>query len=424
MIKRVSCSPKNKVQYSKCGLCNNETIIRKISTLKTSQKFALFILICFSHLAATTSFADNANPNPYIVIDISDGSIISAHREFDRWYPASLTKLMTAYVTMKAINNGELKIGSPVRISKRAQKMPPSRMGYKVGTKLRVDTALKILIVKSANDVAVALAEAVAGSVEKFVERMNKNANFLGLKASKFTNPNGLHSSDQYSSARDLAVLSRRIMLDFPQYSHWFSTPALRVSKNIHYSYNLLLERFDGANGMKTGFVCASGYNMVASAKRKDRQLIAVILGEKSQTDRAVLAARLLNEAFANPKLVIGNILTTGEKIGANPKNQRSLLCNQKAIKARYEPGAGKAIIKSPELNTRKISQKPTRISTGGVDSEPSKAYAQLNPKNLVKILVPTKRPEYKPKTVLAKTTSSTNLPVTNVPVPILRPSR
>jgi D-alanyl-D-alanine carboxypeptidase len=391
--------------------------------LKTLQKFALLLLICFSPLATTFSLADDINLNPYMVIDISDGSIISAHREFDRWYPASLTKLMTAYVTMKAIRNGELKIGSPVRISKRARNTPPSRMGYKIGTKLRIDTSLKILIVKSANDVAVALAEAVAGSVESFVVRMNQNAKFLGLTASKFVNPNGLHSSAQYSSARDLAILSRRIFLDFPQYSHWFSTPALSASKKIHYSYNLLLERFDGANGMKTGFVCASGYNMVASAKRKNRQLIAVILGEKSQADRTVLAARLLNEAFANPKLVIGNILTSGDKIGAEPVNQRSLLCSQEAIKSRYEPAAGKAIIKSPELNTRKISQKPTKIHTGGVDSDPSKAYALLNPKTLAKIMVPTKRPKYKPKIVLVNTTSPVNLPATNIPVPILRPS-
>ncbi len=380
------------------------------------------MLIYLCPLATASSYADNPDLNPYMVIDISDGSIVSAHREFDRWYPASLTKLMTAYVTMKAIKNEELKIGSPVRISKRAQKMPPSRMGYKTGTELRVDTSLKILIVKSANDVAVALAEAVAGSVERFVVRMNQNAGSLGLTATKFINPNGLHSLNQYSTARDLAILSRRILLDFPQYSHWFSTPAISTSKKIHYSYNLLLERFDGANGMKTGFVCASGYNIVASAKRKNRQLIAVILGEKSQTDRAVLAARLLNEAFASPKLVIGNILTSGEKIGAEPKNQRALLCSQEAIKNRYEPGAGKAVIKSPELNTRKISQKPTKIRIGGADSEPSPAYALLNPKSLVKIAVPTKRPEYKPKTIQVNSTSTRDLPVTNIPVPILRP--
>ena len=392
--------------------------------MNTLQKFALAWLVCFGPLAATASFAQNAKLNPYVVIDINDGSIISAHREFDRWYPASLTKLMTAYVTMKAIKNGELKIGSPVQISRRARNMPPSRMGYKIGTQLRVDTALKILIVKSANDVAIALAEAVAGSVENFVQRMNENARFLGLTASNFTNPNGLHSPQQYSSARDLAVLSRRILLDFPQYSHWFSTSALSTPNKIHYSYNLLLERFDGANGMKTGFVCASGYNMVASAKRKNRQLIAVILGEKSQVDRAVLAARLLNEAFAKPKLVIGNILTTGNRIGAKPVNQRTLLCNPQAIKNRYDPGAGAAVIKSPELKPRKKSQTPTIIRTGGVDSAPSKAYALLNSKSVAKIMVPTKRPEYKPKIVSVSKSTPLRLPAADIPVPVLRPSR
>ena len=359
--------------------------------------FNLLIFATFLALNANQTLASDKGLNPYLVIDIDDGSVILANNEFVRWYPASLTKLMTAFVAMKAISEGEIEIGSPVRISNRANKMPASRMGYKTGTLLRVDSALKILIVKSANDVAVALAESVAGSVDNFVQRMNENAKFLGLTMSHFSNPNGLHSPKQYTSARDLAILSRRILLDFPQYSHWFAIPAIRTAKKTHYSYNLLLERFDGATGMKTGFVCASGYNMVASAKRDKRRLIAVILGEKSQSDRAILAAKLLNEAYANPKRLIGNVLVFGGDLKTQPINMRSILCTEKARINRYEPGAGKAVIKSPHLLTRKISQQPIMVKVGGVDADPSKAYAmqRLTPQRPV--VIPIRRPQYTP---------------------------
>ena len=390
-----------------------------------SSMRAIAIILGFCILIPHPALASNHTANPYLVIDVNDGSIISANNEFDRWYPASLTKLMSFYVTAKAISNGEIKIGSPVRISNRASKMPPSRMGYKTGTLLRTDTALKIVIVKSANDVAVALAESVSGTVEKFVERMNQNAKWLGLTATRFANPNGLHSPNQFTSARDLAVLSRRILLDFPQYSHWFAIPAIRSGKKTHYSYNLLLERYEGASGMKTGFICASGYNMVASAKRNGRQLIAIILGAKSQTDRAVLAARLLNGAFENPDRLIGTILTNAAPSLPNPKNMRPVLCTQEAVKNRYEPGAGVAVIKSSFLSERKIVLQPIAISPGEIDGEPSAAYLEQKVTPARSVAVPTKRPKFVPKPVeapiIARAKNVIELPV-SVAIPVPRP--
>lgn len=360
-------------------ITHNKTVLRIIG-------LSLFLL--------TNPLSSLAAQNPFLVIDASDGAIIHANLENDRWYPASLTKLMTAYVTMQAISNNEIKIGSPVRMSSRAHKMPASRMGYKIGTLLRVDTALKILIVKSANDVAIALAESVAGSVEKFADRMNSTAVTLGMSESHFVNPNGLHSKNQYTTANDLAILSRRLLIDFPQYSDWFAIPAIKTTSKTHYSYNLLLERFAGANGMKTGFVCASGYNMVASAKRNDRQLIAVILGSSSQTDRAVIAARLLSEAFANPNLLIGNILTAYKDNSVSPKNMRGTLCTPEARKQRYEPGAGKAKLKSTYLLPRKIIQKPLLVRSGGIDADPGKFFIQKFPIPVSRVKIPTQRPD------------------------------
>ncbi len=357
------------------------------------RKLLLPIILSVSLLISINQSAAKSHLNPYIVIDTLDGSVIAANRESDRWYPASLTKLMTAYVTMKAIGQGEIKAGSPVRITNAANKMPPSRMAYRTGVKMRVDTALKIIIVKSANDVSVALAQAVAGNVEDFVERMNRTAASLGMTATQFTNPNGLHSKNQFTSARDLAILARRILLDFPQYSAWFAIPAIRTETKTYYSYNLLLERFVGANGMKTGFVCASGYNFVASASRNGRLLIAVILGAKSQTDRAVLAARLLSEAFSRPHQVVGNIVSGEISSNASPKNMRPVLCTQQARKNRYEPGAGKAVIKSQYLSDRKITRQPSPISIGGINAPPGEftSMPQLVPRG--KIMIPTRRP-------------------------------
>ena len=244
-----------------------------------------------------TAVPSLARDTPYIVIDADSGAIFAENKADDRWYPASLTKLMTAYVTFRAIQNGEIEPGSPVEITRSATRQPSSRMGYKKGVKLRVDTALEIIIIKSANDVSYALAEAVAGTLKAFVARMNFEAARLGLTNTHFANSNGLHDTSQFTSARDMALLSAKILTEFPQYAYMFSAVAIKTPVKTHYSYNLLLERFPGATGMKTGFVCASGYNLVASARTGEKDLIAVVLGRDSQTDRAVAAAKLLTEA-------------------------------------------------------------------------------------------------------------------------------
>jgi len=384
-------------------------------TFASKTLIAILVGCCFSVYLPQRSHAGTTGP--YIVIDAANGDIISARREADQWHPASLTKLMTAYVTMKAIQDSELEVGSPVHISRNASRMPASRMGYGVGTKIRVDTALKILIVKSANDVAIALAETVAGSVEKFSLRMNQTAARLGMNASNFANPNGLHATNQLTSARDMAILSRRLLLDFPQYSHWFAIPAIKTTTKTHYSYNLLLERFSGANGMKTGFICASGYNMVASAKRQGRQLIVVVLGANSQTQRAVTAAQLLNEAFEKPEMLIGNLLSGSNQTNTRPENMRSQLCTPEARKHRYEPGAGKAIIKSAFLTARQITRQPLLITTGNIDAAPGK-YSSFGSAKIV----PTRRPDYTPPQPFAgQLFQNTNLRGA-IPAPIRRP--
>ena len=351
-----------------------------------------YISIALIALSLMTSLLTQARAaeNPFILVDAVNGNILASNKADDRWYPASLTKMMTAYVTFRAIAAGEIKEGSPVTISPAARRQPPSKMGYKQGVQLRMDTALKIIIVKSANDVSLALGEAVAGSLPAFVKRMNREADRLGLTNTHFTNSNGLHSVSQYTSARDMAVLASQILREFPQYAYMFGAAAIKTSQNTHYSYNLLLERFRGSNGMKTGFVCASGYNMVATASRAGRTLIAVVLGRSSQTDRAVSAAQLLDAGFKGNVTPSGSIYLATATNSAKPKNMRPILCTEAARKNRYDPGAGQAKINSKFLSARVASNNILNIQTGGVDAPPGAAVltAQLG-----EIPIPMKRP-------------------------------
>ncbi|MBN9275717.1 MAG: D-alanyl-D-alanine carboxypeptidase, partial [Mesorhizobium sp.] len=229
------------------------------------------ISLAFSRLAvgAALVLAAAARPalaNPTILFDLSSGQVIEHEDAFKRWYPASLSKLMTAYVAFRAVQAGEAALDSPIRITKHAAAEPPSKMGLKPGTVLRLDTALKMMLVKSANDIAMAVAENIGGSQAAFAERMNAEAARLGMVGSHFVNPNGLFSPEQYTTARDIAVLVTALRRDFPQYAPWFSIEGLAFGKRTIPNYNLLIGRYDGADGMKTGFVCPSGFNQVGSA--------------------------------------------------------------------------------------------------------------------------------------------------------------
>jgi D-alanyl-D-alanine carboxypeptidase len=173
-------------------------------------------------------------------------------------------------------------------------------MAFPVGTVMRLENALKMMIIKSANDITVAIAESVSGSVSAFVEEMNREAFRLGLANTVFTNPTGLHDAVQFSSARDIALIAAAIRRDFPQYAPLFAHDAIRYGENVLPSFNGLIGRFDGADGMKTGFVCASGYNQAGSATRGGRTIVAVVLGRASLNERTEDLAALLADGFAS----------------------------------------------------------------------------------------------------------------------------
>jgi D-alanyl-D-alanine carboxypeptidase len=220
---------------------------------------------------------------PYVLLDVGNGRVLAHQEAFQRWYPASLTKLMTAYVAFRAIKAGEMQLNSPVRISQKAAKEPPSKMGYAPGSVLTLDNALKIIMVKSANDIATAIAETIGGSEAGFAARMNAEARRIGMTDSHFVNAHGLPAPEQYTTARDLAVLVYALRNEFPQYAGYFSLEGLRHGNTVMENHNLLMGRFDGADGMKTGYICSSGFNLVGTATRGRRTLAAVVLGARTQ---------------------------------------------------------------------------------------------------------------------------------------------
>lgn len=314
-----------------------------------------------------------AGANPSIVVDLQSNTVLAASEPDRRWQPASLTKLMTALVAFRMIERGVATLETPVRISKRALSAPPSKMGFPAGTTITLRAALQILVIKSANDIAIAVAESLAGSVEAYVAHMNEEAFRLALANTMFANPNGLEIEGQFTSARDIAIVAATIRRDFPQYAEWFAHDGLIVGKRTIAGFNGLLGRFDGADGMKTGFICASGYNQVASATRNGRTIIAVDFGEASAKARTEALAALLAQGFANPP--IGPKLGPGPAQPASPPDMRDMAC-PKPVK----PVAKTAAKAAPS------SDEPSEAGNGNEPTSPfltQKAARVINPLKL-----------------------------------------
>jgi D-alanyl-D-alanine carboxypeptidase len=250
-------------------------------------------------LAALLAIAVPAQATPYLVVDADSGQVLIDNQATAAWYPASLTKLMTVYVALDAVRGGKLTLDTPLVMSVRAARMPPSKMGFRPGTEVTLDNALKMLMVKSPNDVAVMVAEGVSGSVEAFADDMNAAAQRLGLHESHFVNPNGLHNPAHVSSARDMAMIARALLREFPDHADLFNIGALQLGNQYIPNHNGLLGRYPGADGMKTGFTCPAGFNVVASANHSGRRLIVVVLGAPTAKSRNQEAADLFDRGFA-----------------------------------------------------------------------------------------------------------------------------
>src|SRR6266516_8181604 len=289
----------------------------------------IFLVVAFAVVTPRVASAE-----ALLVVEADTGKVLQADNATMPWYPASVTKIMTAYVTLKAVKDGRLTLDTLLTVSPVAASQSPSKMGFRPGIQVTVDNALKMMMVKSANDMAVVLAEGIGGSVDGFSGMMNQTAQKLGMTQTSYVNPNGLPADGQITSARDLAILARAVIRDLPEYEYFVHIPSIRFGRRVTQNFNRLIGRYPGADVFKTGFICASGYNLVASATRNGKRLIAVVLGASSGQARAVKAAQLLERGFANNTLSwlrpsLGTVDTL-VPIDASPPNLRDEMCGGK----------------------------------------------------------------------------------------------
>jgi len=269
------------------------------------MNYRLLALLIF--FTATLARADEPRPVPaapiigatsYLLIDAKTGHELASLQPDNAVAPASLTKLMTAYAVFKSIAGGQVRLEDEVTISENAWRTPGSRMFVEVGKRVSVQDLLLGMIVQSGNDASVALAEHVAGSESVFAELMNQYASALGMRASQFRNSTGLPDDNHYATARDLAILARAIINEFPEYYRWYSMREFTYNGIKQPNRNNLLWRDDTVDGMKTGHTDAAGYCLVASAKRDDMRVISVVLGTSSTKARIDGSQALINYGF------------------------------------------------------------------------------------------------------------------------------
>lgn len=251
-------------------------------------------------LALMLGWSGSAVAGPALLFDATNGRVLYAEDQDQPWHPASLTKIMTAYLVFEALKNNKITLDQKIPVSVNANALPPSKLGLPVGAEISVNLALKSLIVKSANDGAVMLAEAIGGTEEAFVRSMNETALRLGMTQTRFVNPHGLPAPEQVTTARDLARLTRAVLKDYPDYGELWAMSDMQIGRRRLRTHNGLLRTYEGADGLKTGFICDSGFNVVATATRDNRRIAAVVLGEYTSRDRNLRAASLLEHGFRN----------------------------------------------------------------------------------------------------------------------------
>jgi len=274
------------------------------ATIIRIRRHGIGVIALLACLAIVMANPAQANPRyAAIVVDIESGEVLHAANADETRYPASLTKMMTLYMLFEQLERGELRLDSPLQVSSYAASRQASKLYVKAGSTLPVETAIQALVIRSANDVAVVVAEALGGSEANFGRMMTDKARQLGMPRTTFRNPHGLPDAGQTTTARDMATLSIRLMQDFPQYYHYFSQTRFTWNGNTITGHNRLLGSYPGADGMKTGFIRASGFNVATSAVRDGRRLVSVVMGGFTAASRDTHMADLLDRGFVRASL-------------------------------------------------------------------------------------------------------------------------
>jgi D-alanyl-D-alanine carboxypeptidase len=295
----------------------------------------------------------------YIVVDANSGDVLDSYRADSYHYPASLTKLMTLYMTFEALEKGWLTPNQELKVSWTAARRSPSKLGLYANSKIKVHDAILAMITKSANDATTVIAEALGGTEKNFAKMMTKVAKELGMKKTTFKNASGLPNRKQKTSARDMAILAMALIHHFPQYYHLFKERKFTYKDYTHYTHNKLLRKYDGMEGMKTGFISASGFNIVATASKNGRRIIAVVLGKRTQKLRDKKTAKLLDKGFTNLILAKNNVpVPTKKPIEIQEAASEFNLAKTNARKKAMKISRGKYAIQVGAFNSYSVAKK------------------------------------------------------------------
>lgn len=297
---QVGVAVADKAAFGQTAQHNRPAFGNNPKTLRARRWAALLAGVTLGAFAgAGQAHAQYAGQISSIVMDAKTGTVLSQTDPDLRRYPASLTKLMTLYMTFNALRAGAISLNQSVPVSIHASTMEPSKLGLVPGSRLSVEQAVLALVTKSANDAACALGELIGGGSEpQFAAMMTQQAHALGMSQTVFRNASGLPDPDQMTTARDLATLGRRLIADFPEYYHYFATPAFRFHGRFIPNHNPMLKIYAGADGMKTGYTQEAGRNLVTSAIRSNVRLVGVVMGASSNTQRSLVMANQLDHGF------------------------------------------------------------------------------------------------------------------------------
>lgn len=324
--------------------------------------FKKIAFICVLVLAMLRAVAASASVSS-IMIDAENGDVMYEMNADERRYPASLTKLMTLYITFNALENNHIKLTDKLKVSRTAANRSPSKLGVRAGETITVKDAIMAVIVKSANDCATVLAEHFSPTEADFAVLMTNTAHKLGMKHTTFKNASGLPNSQQKTTARDMAVLAMAVYHHFPQYYKWFSAKSFQYKGQTIGGHNYILKTFAGADGMKTGYTAASGYNIITSAKRSGKRVIAVTMGHGSVGERDKKVSKMMDKGLSHmQKGEVDVAMLTNE---INGKNITSKTTRIASVQKKTTPKAQAVRLAKNTVSAAKTTQIASVVSNG-----------------------------------------------------------
>jgi D-alanyl-D-alanine carboxypeptidase len=383
------------------------------------------LLIAFLWLLSFAPLQGMAAPYAAMVIDARTGEVLHSRNADTRLHPASLTKMMTLYIAFEAVRNGEITLDTQVRITKAAAAEPPSKLGLRTGQRIAFRYLIRAAAVKSANDAATAIGIALSGSEAAFARRMTRTAKAMGMSRTTFKNAHGLTESGHLSTARDMTTLGRHLLYDYPQYYNLFSRQSTNAGiKTVPNTNRRLLAAYRGADGIKTGYTRAAGFNLVASAKRKDERIIATVFGGKSGASRNARVAELLDMGFrrapsrapirkpARPAYAGNAGLGSAQVVAQAGPPKKSLRPVLRPVASETVQVAGSVAATAEKDNTR--IQDGIAAAIAAADIAPSDG-AKPSENVVLASVEPAKQPEPEPEVVTRLSTSGGHLWGVNV---------